>query len=418
MTMMRFYTFCLTAVTALAFLGTPTLAQSQTQGQFSPAVKVNDQVITNYEVDQRTRFLTLLRAPGNSSDEALKALISDRLQLQAASAAGITATPEEVEVGMEEFASRAELSAEDFIKALAGGGVSAETFRDFVAAGLLWRQVVRTRFGPRASVSEDEVDRAIAQSSNKGGLRVLLSEIILPAHTPQTTAQSQPRAEKISQITTTAAFSAQARRYSAAGTRGRGGRLDWMPLSNLPAHIRSQILALSPGQVTGPIPITNGIVLFQMRGIEETQTTAPTDLSLEYAALYIAGGHTAPAMKEAARIKARADSCDDLYGIAKGLPEDQLQIDTLPLAEVPQDVAIELAKLDPGEVSTNLTRSNGQTLVFLMLCGRTAELGEDVLSREEVRAGLINQRLQSYANGYLADLKADATIVYLSTERP
>lgn len=409
MTMMRFFTLCLTTVTALVFLGSPTVAQNQ----FAPAAKVNDQVITNYEVDQRVRFLTLLRAPGGSADEALKALINDRLQSQAASAAGIAPTEEGVVIGMEEFAARANLSAEDFVKALAGGGVAAETFRDFVASGLVWRELIRARFGPRASISEAEVDRAIAQSSNKtGGLRVLLSEIILPAQTAQTAAQSQSRAEKISKITSTAAFSAQARRYSAAGSRGRGGRLDWMPLSNLPPHISSQILALNLGQVTPPIPITNGIVLFQMRGIEETQTTDPTDMSLEYAAFYIAGGHNPAAMKEAARIKARVDSCDDLYGIAKGLPEEQLQIDTLPIAQVPQDVAIELAKLDPGEVSTNLTRSNGETLMFLMLCGRTAELGEDVLSREEVRAQLVNQRLQSYANGYLADLKADATIVY------
>ena len=412
MTMMRFFTLCLTAVvtavTALVFLGTPTFAQNQ----FAPAVRVNDQVITNYELDQRAKFLTLLRAPGDANAAALKALINDRLQAQAASAAGITTSIEDIEVGMAEFAARANLSTEDFVKALAGGGVSAETFRDFVSSGLAWRELVRTRFGPRASVSETEVDRAISQSGSKSGLRVLLSEIILPANTPAAAAQSQPRADKISKITTTAAFSAQARRFSASGTRGRGGKLDWMPLSNLPAQIRGHILALSPGQVTAPIPITNGIVLFQLRAIEETETAAPEDMALEYAALYIAGGHTEAAMKQAAQIKARADSCDDLYGIAKGWPEEQLQIDTLPIAEVPQDVAIELAKLDPGEVSTNLTRSNGETLVFLMLCGRTAVLGEDALSREDVRSQLVNQRLQSYANGYLADLEADATIVY------
>lgn len=405
---MRIFRICLTAVTALVFLGTPTLAQNL----FAPAVKVNDQVVSNYEVEQRARFLTLLRAAGNSNEAALKALISDRLQVQAANAAGITAEQEAIEAGMDEFASRANLTAEDFVKALEANGVSAETFRDFVASGLVWRELVRSRFGPVASISEDEIDRAIAQSSTKGGLRVLLNEIILPAHTPQAQAQSQPRAEKISKLTSTAAFSAQARRHSASGSRGRGGQLDWMPLSNLPPQIRSAVLALSPGQVTAPIPITNGIVLFQMRGIEETEATAPTDVALEYGALYIAGGHSPAAMKEAARIKARVDNCDDLYGIAKDLPEEQLQIDTLPIAQVPQDIAIELAKLDPGEVSTNLTRANGQTMVFLMLCGRTAELGEEALSREDIRTELLNQRLQSYANGYLADLEADATIVY------
>lgn len=405
--MMRFFTHCLAFVTALTFLSPPVTAQNL----FTPAVKVNDQVVTHYEVEQRIRFLTLLRAPGDPKKQALDALISDRLQAQASSAAGINMTTEQVQVGMEEFAARANLSSAEFVKALANSGVSAETFRDFVSSGLAWRQLVRARFGPRATVSETEIDRAIAQSTKKGGLRVLLSEVILPANTPAAAARSQPRAEIISKVTTQQAFSAQARRYSASASRGRGGRLDWMPLSNLPPQIRSQILTLSPGQVTAPISITNGIVLFQLRAIEETQAEAPKDLALEYAALYIAGGHSPAALKEAARIKGRADSCDDLYGIAKKYPADQLQVDTLPIAEIPQDVAIELAKLDPGEVSTNLTRSDGQTLMFLMLCGRTAELGEDV-SRDEIRNQLRSQRLQSYADGYLSDLKADATIVY------
>lgn len=407
MTMMRFFTTCLTLVATLGFLGAPSLAQNQ----FAPAAKVNDQVVTNFEVTERIRFLTLLRAPGSASEQALKVLVEERLKVQAAKAAGITISDEDVEIGMEEFAARANLTTAEFVKALGGNGVSAETFRDFVSAGLVWRELVNARFGPRASISEAEIDRAIAQSTQKGGLRVLLSEVILPANTPAAAARSQPRADIISKVTSIAMFSAQARRYSASASRGRGGKLDWMPLSNLPPQIRSQILALSPGQVTAPIAITNGIVLFQMRGIEETESTAPVDVSLEYAAFYIAGGRSEAGLKEAARIKARADSCDDLYGIAKGMPEEQLQIDTLPIAEVPKDVAIELAKLDPGEVSTNLTRSNGQTLVFLMLCGRTAELGEDV-SRAEVQTQLRQQRLQSYADGYLSDLQADATIVY------
>lgn len=407
MTMMRLFTKCLALVTALGFLSSPLIAQNQ----FAPVVKVNDHVITQYEVDQRIQFLTLLRAPGDPRKEAINALINDRLQSIAAKQAGVIISPEDAVVGMEEFAARAELSREDFIKALASGGVSAETFRDFVISGLAWRQVVGARFGPRAAVSEAEIDRAIAQSSKKSGLRVLLSEVILAANTPAAAARSQSRAEIVSKVTSTQAFSAQARRYSASPTRGRGGRLDWMPLSNLPPQIRSQILALSPGQVTAPIPIPNAIALFQLRAIEETQTSQAKDLALEYAAFYIAGGRTAPALKEAERIKARVDTCDDLYGIAKNLPEEQLQIETLPISKVPQDIAIELAKLDAGEVSTSLTRSDGQTLVFLMLCGRTAELGEDI-SRDEVRAQLRNQRLESYANGYLSDLKADATIVY------
>jgi len=408
MTIMRILTLCLT-FTGLVLTGfsSPVSAQNL----FSPAVKINEQAVTHYEVQQRARFMTLLRAPGNAQELALESLVDERLQIAAAASVGITPTEEEVLAGMEEFAGRANMTAEQFVKALASGGVAAETFRDFVKAGMSWRSLVRARFSARAQVSEDEIDRAIAQSSGQGGLRVLLSEIILPANTPQATAASQRQAEKISQVTTLAAFSANARRYSASPSAAQGGRLQWMPLSNLPAPIRGQILALSPGQVTGPIPITNGIVLFQLRAIEETDVTTPTDLSVEYAQYFIAGGHSDAAMKEAARVRAKVDNCDDLYGINKGKPEDLLLVDTLPVSQVPQDIALELAKLDPGEVSTRLTRNNGQTLVFLMMCGRTPELGEDV-SRDTIRAQLVNQRLQSYADGYLSELRADATIVY------
>jgi peptidyl-prolyl cis-trans isomerase SurA len=45
-----------------------------------------------------------------------------------------------------------------------------------------------------------------------------------------------------------------------------------------------------------------------------------------------------------------------------------------------------------------------------MLCGRTAQLDEE-LSREDVAQALRNQRLQSFAESYLAQLRADATIV-------
>ncbi|PIE14749.1 MAG: peptidylprolyl isomerase [Rhodobacterales bacterium] len=404
MIILRLFGLILPLVAALAL---PAAADNP----FAPVARVNEQVVTGYELQQRARFMTLLRAPGDPQKEALKALIDERLQSAVARTAGITLSPEQIKTGMEEFAARAKLSADEFIKALAQAGVDAETFRDFVKAGLSWREVVRSKFASRTQITEVEIDRAIAQSSKKNGLKVLLSEIILPAHTPAAKAQSEKRAQRISKIKSFAGFSAQARKYSASGSRGRGGRLNWMPLSNLPPQLRGQVMALSVGQVSPPIPIPNGIVLFQMRGIEETGIEQPKDVSLEYASYLIPGGRSASALKQAEKIKGKVDVCDDLYGVAKGQPEEVLQITTLPMDQIPGDIALELAKLDPGEVSTRLTRANGQTLLFLMLCGRTAELGEDV-SREAIRERLVNARLQSYADSYLADLRADATITY------
>jgi peptidyl-prolyl cis-trans isomerase SurA len=106
----------------------------------------------------------------------------------------------------------------------------------------------------------------------------------------------------------------------------------------------------------------------------------------------------------------RVDRCDDLYAAAKGQPEEVLDRVTLPPAEIPTDIAYELSKLDPGEVSTALTRADGQTLVFLMLCGRTGAVAEDA-DRSQVEIGLRNRRLTEVSDSYLAQLRANARIV-------
>lgn len=387
-----------------------TAPAAQAQGLFAPAILVNEKAVTGYELQQRERMLQVLNAPGDARALAREQLIDDRLRIQASEDAGILPTEEEVLTGMEEFAGRANLSREEFVQSLAGAGVAEQTFRDFVRAGLSWRQLVQARFGSQSAVSDAEVDRALSSGGNgTSNVRVLLSEIIMPA--PPAEAEAvRARAERISELTSESAFSAEARRYSATASRESGGRLPWQNVSDLPPVLRPLVLGLSPGQVTDPIPIPNAIALFQLRGIEETGFSAPEVAAVEYAAYYMPGGRSAETLARARVLASKVDRCDDLYGVARGQPENVLDRGSLPPAEIPTDIAMELSKLDPGEVSTALTRSNGQTLVFLMLCGRTNAVSEDS-SREDLVLGLRNQRLGNLADGYLAQLRADARII-------
>ncbi len=387
--------------------GTPVAAQSL----FSPVVIVNEQVITGYELEQRKRMLQVMRAPGDLNKVAREQLIDDRLRLQAARDAGIQPSPEEILDGMEEFASRASLTREQFTQALAQAGVDEETFRDFVRAGVSWRMLVQQRFAGRASVSDEEVDRALEGQNGTSNVRVLLSEIIMPMPPGQEEVVRE-RAERIAQLDDTGAFSAQARRFSATASRGAGGQLPWRSLSELPGPLQPLVLGLAPGQVSDPIPLQGAMALFQLRAIEEGEYQSPPTAAVEYAAYYIPGGRTPENLAKAQGIADRTDRCDDLYGVAKGQPPEVLDRGTLPVNEIPTDIAYELSKLDPGEVSTALTRADGQTLVLLMLCGRTAGIAEDEgPDREQVFGSLRNQRIGQLAEGYLSQLRSDATIV-------
>ncbi len=393
---------------AAALFGMLLASAAAAQGLFSPVITVNDQAITRYELEQREQFLRLLRAPGDPAELAREALIEDRLKLQAVNAVGLEVTTDDVDAGVEEFASRTDLSSKEFIAALEQGGVSEETLRDFARANVAWRDLIRARFLARARPTDAEIDRALGSSGNSG-VRVLLSEIIIPV-TPQTVDQVDDLAQQISQVESFGAFSEAATKYSAAQSRNNGGRMNWVDINTLPAGLRPLILALTPGEVTAPIALQGSIALFQLRAIQETTPPTPRFAAIEYALYYIPGGRTAEALGTAARISEAVDNCDDLYGIAQGQPPERLERLSQKPSEIPRDVAIELAKLDDGEISTTLTRSSGQTLVLLMMCGRTSELNEDA-SREDIANALVQQRLTAFAQSYLDQLRADAVII-------
>ncbi|MFK7744137.1 MAG: peptidylprolyl isomerase [Roseobacter sp.] len=398
--------FCQTAfLSATLAFGTPIAAQ----GLFDPVVFVNDDVITAFEVEQRQQFLELLNAPGASRDSVIDTLIDERLRAQEIDRAGLELTEEALQTGLEEFAARANLSAEEFTAALAEGGVAFETFEDFVAVGVAWRDYIASRFGPSLQVSEADIDQALGRANTATSIRVLISEIIIPA--PEDRREEVDLiADEIAALTSAAEFSEYAREFSATATRDQGGRLEWQALNNLPPVLRPLLLGLGPNEVTEPINIPNAVALFQLRGIEETGAPAAEYAAIDYAAYYIPGGRSAAALAEAAKVRQQVDVCDDLYGIAQGQPVETLERGAKIPAEIPTDIAVELSKLDPGETSIALTRSNGETLVFLMLCGRTATAFEEA-DRTDVANSLRSNRLNAIADSYVEQLRADSRII-------
>lgn len=405
----KFMTRLLGASIVALGLGTSVQAQSA----FSPAILVNDQVVTHFEIEQRALLMTLMNTPGDVRKLARTNLVDERLQVDAARLGGIKPSEEGVLAGIADFAKQANMEPDQLIEALEKEGVAEETLRDFIYAGIAWRGLIRSRFGRNIQISESEIDRAIASNTGAGGMNVLLSEIVI-AVTPQNIAQVSTLADQLSNIASPAEFEEAARKFSQAGTKDDGGKLNWLSITKLPAEIRPAIMALGPNEVTKPIRLPNAVALFMMRGKAEASTPAPRYSAIDYAVLRLPGGRTEENLKTATDIAGRIDTCDDLFGEARVFPAEYLSRDSVKPGEIQRDIALELGKMDDNETSIALsqtTTSGQKQLLMVMLCGRTAELNTDEVSREDVAAALRNQRLQSYARGYLAQLKADAIII-------
>ena len=389
---------------ALVLIGSLQSA-AQAQGLFDPVISVNRAAITAYELEQREQFLEILQRSSGMAQQARDSLIEDRLKMAAADRAGIKLGGAELLSAMDDFAANANLELEQLLETLAQSGVDEQTYRDFIMVGVTWRELIRARFAARSAPSEAEIDRALASAAAQGGVKVLLTEIVLPAGSAEELNSARQTAERLGRISSTADFSEQARRLSVAQSRVNGGRLEWANMSDLPDGLRPIISGLRPGQITTPLEVPNAVVLFQLRDVAETTAQSPEISAIEYA--HLKG--PADAVKAATQM---ADTCDDFYGAAKDDPSLTLTIRSESPDQMSQALSLRLMGLDKNEFDDMpAAAAAGDHAEIVMLCARVYAALEDV-SRGQVADNLRSARISSLADGFLAELRASADIVY------
>ncbi len=397
---LKFAVFLPAALALMTAVVSPQILAAQTSGKaaFAPVKYVNNQAITGYELSQRMGLLDLLGFNGDLRGEAMTGLIDDRLRNSAARNMGISLTAEQVMGGMEEFAARGSLDAAGFITAIGEQGIAPETFRDFVSAGLIWRQVISARYGDSFTVSEAAIDRALSNLNVAEANTVTLAEIILDASgDKRNQALALARDLQIDFIKGRS-FSEAARAVSVGTSARAGGALPSKRLSELPKDIAILVRTLGPSQVSKPIILDDRLYMYQL--IEgSTEPVAQTGSKvIDYAQITMAGGAA-----KFADLRRSVDDCDDLYTYAAKNSGVAVTRGT----GLPAGFAGTLQLLDAGEISVPVATSAGA--VAVMLCARGLD-PDQTASRDEVGVILKNQRLAALAEVYLSELRAEALI--------
>jgi peptidyl-prolyl cis-trans isomerase SurA len=387
------------ATLAIIIGGTgPVLAQSL----FDQVISVDRAAITKYEINQRILFMEIFKSLESDKQNAKESLIEDRLKMAAARRASIMLSEQDLIESMSNFAANFNRSLNKMLEDLTVKGVDEQTFRDYVETRTNWRKVVTRRFASRSNPTESEIDRAMASTGTRGGIRVLLTEIVLPA-SPDQLINAQQTAKRLTRIKSPKQFSEQARLLSVSQSRENGGKLEWINLNDLPKGLRPIISGLLPGQITKPLKVENAIVLFQLRNVAETASIAPAVSAIEYAQLL-------GPVSALVTANNKVDTCDDLYSLAKADPLLELSVQSQLPDQINPKIALRLISLDKNETNILIVPETDQT-DMVMLCARVYTALEDV-SRNQVASNLRSARLTSFADNYLAELRSNAKITY------
>ena len=369
---------------------------------FAPAIQVNEMVITQYEIDQRSLFFELLKFPGNHKKEAEKSLIDDRLKLKAAEKFNIEANPTALSFEMELFAKRANLTVEQFAKRLKKSGVDRVTWENYMLIPILWFETVNRKFASEMSSSK-LIDDTANQSTARSEIQVLLTEIIIPVQLGFEEEANQ-RIASLRKIKSLESFSEAASTYSVAPTRDVGGKIKWQNMSSLPAVVRPLISGLSIGEVSEPLPISGGLAIFQLRDLRESNKKSKSSF-VDYIEFKFKKN---PKINKL--IMSNVIMCDDLYSFLKSTQESELNRKNKKENSLSKELRNTLSELDQNEFV--LKDQDDITSKLLMVCGRNETENLSKTDMNEISRSLANKRLLSLANSYLENLRQEARIIF------
>ena len=119
---------------------------------------------------------------------------------------------------------------------------------------MVWQSLMSRMYSSRVRVSDTEIrDTQQRLAANATKPQYLISEIFLPANTPQELDQMQSGAmHLLEQMQHGAPFPLVARQFSQAPSAAAGGDIGWIAASELSPELQPIADRLQPGQVSLP----------------------------------------------------------------------------------------------------------------------------------------------------------------------
>ena len=400
------------------------------------AAIVNDFVISNYDLDQRTALfvatsgvrptrenLTQIRA------QVLRSLIDEVLELQEAQKHKIIVKKDEVEKALQSIAEDNKLTVDQILETIGRAGVTATTFRQQVTAQLTWQKLVSARYGSDITVSEQQVDEVMNRlKSGADKPQFLLSEIFVAIDRPEDEPTIKASVEQIAQqINQGAPFQTVAGQFSQSPSAADGGDIGWVVQGQLDEGLDHALTDLRPGQITKPIRAEGGYYVLQLRDRREpigTKIEAPKsatandpDAPVPLDRLLIPLPANVDAMLKdkaialANNVKAQVRTCADLPGVAMQLQGTvYTKLGTPNLKDLSPELRAAVSKAGPGEVAEPFFSPAG--LEIIMRCDEAPPklVAFELPTRAELQQQLFVQQMGVYAKSYLRDLRRDAVV--------
>ena len=387
----------------LAPLGATALPAAQ-ETPFAPAVVVDEEVITHFDIRQRANVLIFLGSnPAVAEETAEEQLLTEALMVQGAGRLGIEVTEDLVKEGLRRFAASNNAKPSEVLAQASAAGVDIDSLRMLFGTQIAWQEAMRRRFAGRARPSERDIDAAILLLATEPAREVNLAEIAIPIFERGEAGTQAFLQQLYAELNGGRAFDEAAREYSRSASAASGGALGWNLVSALPPDMAGVIDGVPPGDLAPPLSIINGVSVLKVIDERPGPPTAADRVTVEYVLARFGDRATARAARTS------ATSCSAMQnGALPGALGAAETVGPITLAETDAALFDPLSQGALDIVSQPVVYADAFALV--LLCDREVEASLE--ERRAVADELFAERVTGYADGLLADLRRQALIIH------
>lgn len=361
--------------------------------------------------------------------QVLERLVLVKLQVARAESSGIRVGGEELNQYLASIAQQNGTNLDGLRQRLAQDGIGFEDFRNSVREEILTQRLRQSFAQSRISVSEGEVDAALAQQS-AGSQQYHLAHILVALPDGASAEQISTGQSKIDGIKNLLDkgeldFQAAAVRYSDSPNALEGGDLGWRNLDEIPNAFSNQIKAMKAGDMLGPIRGPSGFQLLKLVGVRDGNGGAGQTVT-EYHARHILVRVTDQVSDAAAKAKietlrARIAGGADFQAVAKESSDDANSrgqggdLGWFPADAFGQDFGQRVGSVSDGGVTAPFRTDAGWHIVQ-RVATRETDVSDDN-KRAQVRDMIGRRKVEDEYNRYLQELRGEAYVSFRSGDR-
>jgi peptidyl-prolyl cis-trans isomerase SurA len=400
-------------------------------------VVVNGECITRGELDEVLRVSIKqlqkqgIQPPENKvlEKQLIEREILTRVQLQLASEIGLTVGDNELEQALNRIADQNKMTKEEFYSVLEKEGISYDKFREEIRKEMLLIRLKEREVIKKIKVSEGEIDNFLhtkEHSSDSDG-EYLLSHIMVripdQASVSKIESKRQRAEAALDKLKNGSNFAEVAAEFSDAADALQGGKLEWRPVTQLPAMFSDILKSMKSGELTPIIKSPSGFHILKLRERRGGETNSVVVVDQSHVRHILIRVNELTSETEAkiriTRVKERLDNGGAFEELAQLHSEDPSASEGGDLGWIsPGDTVPEfeqaMNKLQPGIVSEPVQTPFGWHLIQVIE-RRTKDVSEEQQRREAsktIRARKSDTAFQEW----LQQLRDRAYVEYRSEE--